>query len=297
MFRAVPVSRLMAAFLVASSALWTSTTAHAAAFDLSLAGFGVPTPTNNQPNERFRRLGNELAFAFAPRVSAPAESLGMSGFDLSLDAVVVQFATHRDYWRNNVTETEQKGRAPGSPQGVAGFHVRKGLPFSFELGAHVNWLFSSQMVAIGADVRWTPIEGYRYFPDFSIRGAASRLLGSKDFDLTTAEFDLQIGKTIPIAGMFQLSPYGGWGMLFVNLNSQVLDTTPGDVDDNDALARGGSLYTLADSSFGDNANHRFFVGLRFWSYIFNLTYQLDIGLISRTSFVMLTHTFKAGFEF
>lgn len=277
--------------------LGSSQPAAAAPFDLSLRGFGVPTPGDNGPNERFRRLGNEIAFAMAPRATAPAESLGMSGFDLSLDMVVVPFNTHRDYFRNQVTEAEQRGRAPSSPQGVAGFHVRKGLPFSFELGAHVNWLFSSSMLSIGADVRWTPIEGYKYLPDFSIRGSGSRLIGARDFDLTTLGFDLSVGKTIPIAGMFQLSPFGGWGMMFVNLNSQVLDATPDNVDDNEALATGGSLYTLNDSTFGSNANHRFFVGLRFWSYIFNLTYQFDIGLMSRTSFTMMTHTFKAGFEF
>ena len=209
------------------SVLLLSASAHASGLDLSLRGLGVETRSNTLPNERLRLLSTELAFALAPRNAGPAATLGMSGFEASVDTTIVNFGTNRDYWRGNVTdpspvashdavtEQEQLGKgAPASTQGVIGFHFRKGLPFSVELGVHLNYLLNSSMFMLGADVRWALLEGYRYVPDLSVRGAAGRLIGATDLDMTTAEVSATLSKRFAVAGVFTLTPYVGYGMLF-----------------------------------------------------------------------------------
>lgn len=304
--------RSLSPYLCLAFALAVPHAAYASDLDISLRGLGIETSTNTAPNERLRLLTSELAFALSPRAVAPARTLGMSGFEFSVDATIVNIHAGRDYWKGGVTDprlgagqttdavTEQgqlgKGQ-PGSLQGVVGFHFRKGLPFSVELGADVNYLLNSSMFMLGGSVRWAILEGYHYLPDLSVRGAVGRLMGANDIDMVTAEFSGTLGKTFAAGGVCTLAPYVGYGMMLVDVNSNVIDFTPTNAADNQAVQRpGGSLYTFDQLSLGSNTYNRVFAGLQFHSYIISVTYQFDAGFISKTSLVLPTNTFRLGLD-
>ena len=304
--------RSLTPYLCLAFAIAAPQVAHASDLDLSLRGLGVETATNKAPNERLRLLTTELAFALSPRAVAPARTLGLSGIEFSVDTTIVSFHTGNDYWKGGVndpklgagsvtdavTDQAQAGKGqPSSLQGVVGFHFRKGLPFSLEFGADVNYLLNSSMFMVGGSVRYALLEGYHYLPDLSVRGAVGRLMGANDIDMISAEASGTLGKTFAIGGVCTLAPYVGYGLMLINVNSNVIDFTPTNANDNQAIQRpGGSLYTFDEIAIGSNTHNRIFAGLQFHSYIISVTYQFDAGLISKTSLMLPTHTFRLGLD-
>src|SRR5207249_4102811 len=116
-------------------------------FDISLRGLGRPQASSFRdvmdcPNDpavmRYRSLSNELATAMAPRPLAPAETLGMSGFEFSLASAVTPIAYNEDYWKgqpgNPVFEGVLHQRAVPHNLWTPTAHLRKGLPLSTEIG-------------------------------------------------------------------------------------------------------------------------------------------------------------------
>jgi hypothetical protein len=279
-------------FLLA--ALWP-VVASSNPLDISLNGLGSPA-TDASAVQRFRLLTTELAFALTPRATAPAETLGISGFEIWGDATIISFNTQREYWQN-VTEQQRRGGAvPGGTQAVTGFHFRKGLPFSLEIEGHLNYLLNSTMFMVGADLRYSFLEGYKYVPNISVRGGVSRLLNATDIDMTTVNVEATLSKTFAAAGVMTITPLVGYGVLLVNANSTVLDATPTDPTDNRSIGSGGSLYTLPELPIISNIHQRFFAGLRVQTWVFAFQYQFDMGIISQGPF-LFQHTLKVGLDF
>ena len=288
--------------LVLASALVTASfVAPAAAnpLDVQLRGLGAYTRNGDQaPRERFRLLTAEIGFALSPRTAAPAQGLGMSGFDVSFDVALVSLNIGSEYWQNGVTEQERRlGTLPGSTQAVTGMHVRKGLPFGLELEAHINWLLNSTMFMIGGDIRYVFLEGYKYLPNFAVRAGVGRLLNAQEIDLTTVNLDMTVSKTFALGGMVRLTPMVGYGILFMNANSAVLDATPDNTTDNIALEQpNGSLYTLPESPLARNFHHRIYAGIELQTFIFVFLYQFDVGLITGGR-PLFQNTIRLGLRF
>src|SRR5205807_936694 len=93
---------------------------------------------------------------------------------------------------------------------IPSVHIRKGLPFSFELGARVGWIEQSRMYVGMLELKWALNEGFTYLPDIAVGGRIAKLMNSRDFDLTTGGLDVSVGKQFAIAGMVTLTPYVGW---------------------------------------------------------------------------------------
>ncbi len=87
--------------------------------------------------------------------------------------------------------------------------MRKGFPFSFEVGARAAWIDRSSMAVGTLEAKCAINEGFLYLPDVAIRGYVTRLFNTRDFDLTTFGFDLGVGREFPIGGMITLTPYAG----------------------------------------------------------------------------------------
>jgi hypothetical protein len=109
--------------------------------------------------------------------------------------------------------------------------VRKGiwLPLpSFELGAGAVRLQDSNLWSLQAYAKFALHEGFHGWPlpSLAVRGAASRLMGSPELDLTVASLDVSISKAFGIAGTLSLHPYAGWNYLWIVPRSGVLDATP-----------------------------------------------------------------------
>lgn len=284
--------------------------AQALDYDLSLKGLGTPQVVNeggvsrlnfqSDLMARYQALTSEVAFALTPRMLAPAKTLGHSGFEFAVDLSAVSIGNKRPYWRGTegaVIEKERNAdKAPDPAIGVLGAHVRKGLPLGLELGGHATYWLVSRMLMVAADVRWSPLEGYRKAPDLSFRVLAGRLLGAHDFDMTVLELNAVIGKAVTIRKVATLAPYVGYGILLAQVYSSTLDKTPQNSADNAALLTGGSLYVLPSLNMQNNYHHRALAGLKLKTHVFTMSYQLDVGFV-KTGSVVWMNTVRLGFDF
>ncbi len=258
--------------------------AHAGENDLVLSRLGQidASGTTVIPNNQdFRSLVSEFGVAIAPRLMSPADTLGYSGFQFSVDYAFTTINKDASYW----CATEQTGSCPGSKGngylGTFGMFVRKGLwlPLpSFEVGGgFVNVTGTSSMVAAQAYAKFALHEGFHDWPipSVAVRGAGSRLMGSEQIDLTVASLDVSASKSFGVAGTVNVTPYAGWNYLWIVPRSEVIDktpnvdafTTPGDVNKNFV--------------FPDQANitrQRIFLGAKIKYYVFAISLEWDIAL-------------------
>jgi hypothetical protein len=164
--------------------------------------------------DAFRTLSREFGLAIAPPLLAPAETLGYAGFYLGLEGSVTTLNSSSDDPHNVWLRATEDGN-PDKALFVSSIHVRKGLPFSFELGTSVSYVAATEQVLLGADIRWALIEGYRtgwraYFPDISVRGAVNRLMGDDEMDMTVWSIDVAFSHPFAISGMMTITPYFGY---------------------------------------------------------------------------------------
>jgi len=209
-------------------------------------GFGPPTQYPCRPNNAaFRNLVGELGFAIAPPLVRPARSTGFGGFVLSLDVTMTSInanaatADGTKYWeqgtRGPVDSSSKafgtRNPSPDSLLALYSLRARKGLPFGFELGTSMGHLANTSMFAIGGDLHWSLLEGFRtgalgFMPDIAVGGGVRTLVGSSKLYLTTASVDVIVSKAITLADSGRLSPFVGYQRLMIFGNSSIVDLTP-----------------------------------------------------------------------
>ncbi len=176
----------------------------------------------------FEGLVKEMGIALAPRLLEPAETLGQAGFSMAFATTVQDIRNKADYW---VRAMPELGDAPPGALTTLALQMRKGLPWSFEIGGAITHLVGSEMYAMGTDLKWTMADGLRIgtirLPDVALRGSVNRLVGNRDLDLIVGGGDVTMSYVFPIGGVVQLTPYAGWNRLIANGSSHVLDATPG----------------------------------------------------------------------
>jgi hypothetical protein len=251
--------------------------AQAARYDLSLGNYFSTSCTGTCPQERFQSMMTELGLVTAPVFLAPAETLGLNGFEFAFEGSVVPINNGEAYW------TEAAEGNPGSVLFIPRVHVRKGLPFSCEVGTQLSYVPESELFVAGAEFKWALNEGFYFIPDLAVRFALNHMIGAKDFELTMGGWDVSLSKAFGIGGMLALTPYAGYNMLFIHASSHVVLAPDG------SGSFTGKVFT--EVNWQDNMHHRFFVGLRMTTFIFQVTLEgmfgSDINAFS----------FKLGFDY
>jgi len=280
-------------------------TSFANPYDISIRGLGRPRVANltDPAVQRYKFLSNELAIAMSPKALAPAETLGMDGFEFSLVTTHTPISIHEDYWLgqpgNPVFEGVSRGRDLPDTFWTPTAHLRKGLPLSAEIGISGSYLAWSEIFALGAEFKLALHESFfRWAPALAARMAFSRMFGTSDLDIITGEADGIMSLPFGIGGMAQLTPYVGFGMLFVHINSQVIDETPYAVRDAATDQRGGasgSLYNFPTIEWKDNTHQRVFGGLRFITAFVEILFQLDYVMVDGPN-NMISYSVKLGFD-
>lgn len=245
----------------------------------------------------FRELASEYGYAIAPPLLAPAETLGYAGFYLALEGFLTVINSSDD--SNNVWVRGTEDQNPDDVLFVSSIHARKGLPFSFELGTSLSYVASTEQVLLGADVRWTLLEGYRegwqgYFPDIAFRASVNRLMGEDELDMTVIGSDVSLSRPWAISGMMTITPYVGYQWLrIIADNSLVLNGGPEDPDNQGGsptiLECDAETHTECVGGVGgpgdiayldfDRENidrHRIFLGIRFLYE--HLSAALQVGI-------------------
>ncbi len=218
------------ALLAAVCALAAAPARAAEPLDLDLARLGAPTAavwSALQPGlaaadaatlagdaqVRFGRLASDLALAFSSPLLQPGSTTGYAGFAFGLEAGYAQVKhgvvgtptlagfTAPDYW---VTRSMKPGALF-----IPGLHVRKGLPFSLELGGRLMYLAQSSYYGAQLEAKWALLEGYRSYPDVAVRGAWTTVLGQRDLRLNTLEGDVLVSKRFGVNAVTSFTPYLG----------------------------------------------------------------------------------------
>jgi len=242
--------------------------------DLALARFiECHTPAACEANlAEYERFMAEYAFGIGPRTASPASTLGYSGFYLGLEGTITPVPGEADNrWGIG---TAPAGEAP-TVMFYPGVHVRKGLPWSFEIGASLNYLAQSETIGLGADIKWSLFEGYRHgfrgvLPDVAARGSVVRVGGQGDIDMTIVGVDGSISYSFGVGGMISLTPFVGFQYLWTLIRVEPLvyrDEEPGGHPDwpseeNEFHPQEGGLYDMSGLSGPNLERMRLFLGLQ-----------------------------------
>lgn len=286
MFRALGA---VSVFILAAGAF---SDARANPYDISLRGVGRPAQLNlsDPAVRRYRRLGNEVTMAMLPGPLAPAETLGLNGFEFGWSNTFTNINWDSPHWRgqpgNPVLEGAATGHALPKVLWVPSFHLRKGLPMSMDVGLTGSYLAWSEMFMLTAEYKIAWHESFfRWVPAVASRLAISRLFGSSDLDVIAFEGDVLTSLPFGLGSVAQLTPYAGYGLVFTHLNSQVIDETPFQVTDFAGDQRGGptgSLYNFPTIDFMTNIQGRLILGTRLIVSFVELVFEFNWMQINMT---------------
>ncbi|MBI3805001.1 MAG: hypothetical protein HY282_14720 [Nitrospirae bacterium] len=178
------------------SILYLTTPAHAADFDLHLAGTTLS-------QSEFKSLSEEAGLALSYLPLSPAQPLGILGFDIGVEVTAADIHEDRSFWRRVTTD-------PPGQMILPKLHVQKGLPFGFDIGAVYSKVPQSNISMAGGELKWAFVPGNALYPAVAIRGSYTKLLGVGDLDLQTIGADLSVSK-----GIAFVTPYAGIGEVWV----------------------------------------------------------------------------------
>jgi opacity protein-like surface antigen len=233
----------MKKFLLLFSALLLSTTpALAAKYDISLA--------SSITNAEFAKFVRQAGTLTAYRAVAPAEPLGVLGFDIGIESSFVKLDDSAWQAALNQGNTEVPEYLP-APR----LHLRKGLPFGIDVGASYTQVPSSDIAVFGAELQYALLKGSVATPALALRANYSKLVGVDEIDLQTYGADAVISK-----GFAMLTPYGGIGYMHASGSYEGTDSTLKSL--------------LKDQDFGQM---RYFAGLQVSMMIVNLTLEAELN--------------------
>ena len=252
--------------------------------DIHLVQLGNPTTGgpafSAAANGNFQAFVKEFAAGLSSYTLTGTHTLGYNGFAISAELGVVSFSEGTGSGEFTLP-TEKKFSGPLLLPSV---HVRKGLPWSMELGARATWIDKSQMAAGTLEGRWAITEGYRMLPEVTLRAYATKLFNARDLNLWTAGTDLSVGKRFAIGGMVTLSPYLGWNLGFDHGTTGRVDFNPSRTEAESETSAAAALQDTtpyANVAASHNRQSRFYLGARFVGGAISIA--AEIGLTSMGS--------------
>jgi hypothetical protein len=183
--------------------LGASARVEAAAYpdDVSLSGLGtwdgMPIQNPNISAEAYETVVRELGTAISNKPMAPAETLGIHGFDVSLSHTVAFISSKPTSDTPSAWARAAEDGSPTPALWIPQINVRKGLPLSLEVGANAGYVAFTRQSVFGAYGRWGLIEGYRKYPDVTMQLGYAAYVGNDELDLGTMDARIDIGYTVP----------------------------------------------------------------------------------------------------
>ncbi len=178
------------------------------------AGNDVELPAGFLQDE-FEDLSREIGLMISYSPAAPAEPLGLTGFDIGAEVSVHKIDSDSSYWTKAVG-----GKEPPEYWAIPRLHAQKGLPFAFDIGVIWARVPGSNIGLVGGELKYAFVKGNAVMPAMAIRGHYSTLLGVDDIDLDTYGADFSISK-----GFGFLTPYAGIGQVWIQSEGKNLLTS------------------------------------------------------------------------
>ncbi len=187
----------------------------------------------------FKRLVNQLGFAFAPSAMHSARTTGYGGIVLAIEANYTKISQDESYWKagtqGSVDPSTQQAPAtnsnPDSLLQLYSIKARKGFGFGLEVAGMFGFMPQTRLLGGGADVRLSLLEGFRrkflgILPDVAVGGGVRTITGTSELQLTVSSIDAQVSKPLPLADSSVLTPWIGYQHLWIFGDSGLIDLTP-----------------------------------------------------------------------
>ncbi|MFZ5877136.1 MAG: DUF6588 family protein [Nitrospirota bacterium] len=227
----------------------TPTPAHAAKYDIEI-------PDNVLTQSMFKDLSEQIGLALAYRPLAPAEPLGLLGFDIGIEATGVGIDNDEAFWTVINPDLPSYLVFPK-------LHVQKGLPLGIDVGFVYTKLPSSNVAMYGGELKWAIRRGSLATPAVALRGTYTTLAGVDTLDASTYGADVSISK-----GFGPLTPYAGIGQTWIQSSTEALST---------------SSVPLSDESISSS---HFFVGTKLRLALFSFALEADFAAVQSYSLRM-----------
>ena len=195
----------------------------------------------NAAQSEFRLLSEDLGAALSYKPLAPAEPLGITGFDIGVSAT----ATRLEHAA--VLEKVTSSSAPSTVV-VPRIQAVKGLPFNIDIGASYAGVPGSNIKLIGVEIKYAILAGSVATPALAIRGSYTKLSGVDQLDFNTKGIDVSVSKGFAVA-----TPYVGVGTVWVT-------STP------------NNIAGLTEEKFREN---KYFGGVNLNFGLFNMAFEAD----------------------
>ncbi len=211
---------------------------------------------NALSQDQFSDLTENLGAGTHYKGVSPGEGQGVLGFDVG----VVLSSTEID---NNLFDTASNGSFDGSDINLARIQVLKGLPFGLDIGASLSKAVDSDISVVGAELRYSFIDGGIVTPSLAVRASYSRVEGIDDLDLSNGALELTLSK-----GFVMFTPYAGVGIVQTRAEANDASNLDSESVDQNKLYVGltinlGVAITLEADQTGDFTTYSAKAGLRF----------------------------------
>ncbi len=210
--------------------------------------------------DEFKDFVNEFGTSLLFTPMAPAEPLGVTGFDVSLDLMITDINDSDAYWKKFFGGSQPYSYIP-TPR----LHLQKGLPFNIDLGAMYVTVPDSNIKLWGLEAKYAILEGTVATPALSVRASYSQLQGIDELEIETQSLDILISK-----GFLMLTPYAGASMLRVNGREKTELVALDDVEETEYRGLLGVQFSPfpllninGEYSFGKIPQYGLKIGIRF----------------------------------
>lgn len=200
---------------------------------------------------QFEDLSKEIGLIISYIPLAPAEPLGILGFDIGVEVTGVKIHSGSDFWELAMKDT------PPDYIILPKIHAQKGLPLGIDVGAIFATVPGSNITLYGGEVKWAVLKGTIVSPAVAVRGTYTALAGVDDIDMSTYGLDASVSK-----GFGPLTPYGGLGQVWIKSSEN------------------SDIVTLDDVS---TSSTKLFLGAKLKILLLSLVFQADISDVNMYS--------------
>jgi hypothetical protein len=180
---------------------------------------------------QFLSFSQDMGAALSYKAATPAAPLGVTGFDIGVEATSTQL-------QNSALLQKAGGPSTGSLV-VPRLQIEKGLPFNIDVGAFYSAIPTTNISLYGGELSYAILAGGMAEPAVAVRGSFSKLSGVTGWSLDTQGLDVLVSK-----GFAMLTPYGGVGSVWTNSSTSGLGLTASD------SFRQNKVFFGANANFG-----------------------------------------------
>jgi hypothetical protein len=142
-------------------------------------------------------LLRELATAISNKPALPTRTLGAAGFDIAWGVTIAGISAKGDAEGPSPWERAHAEEDPGAAMALPYATIRKGLPYSIEVGSTMAWLAGSGQLALSGFGRVGIVEGFQPLPDISARLGYTGYIGNDELEVGVLDLGVSVGTTLP----------------------------------------------------------------------------------------------------